>query len=198
MSTTGLKIRDAHGNLVDWDMPDHIPHVAPVAGLPPYCSCGWRPAPRGPILAVHLQAECEGAWRPSGGVQPGGDVGGDYQVSDAYSVRFIRPDLPGSLITDYWYVERDERDGSYYVRCQIEFLLCRDPADPGSSELWAGVAYDDDSDPRDYIDLHAATDRAQKLTSADALRGAGRICWNGRSRDIDGEIPEPLAVDSVA
>lgn len=140
MSRTGLKIRDAHGNLIDWDMPDHIPHVVPIAELPPYCSCGWKPTPRGPILTVHLQAEREGAWRSSGGIQPGGDVGGDYQVSDAHSVRFIRPDLPGSLITDSWYVEKDEKSRAYWVRCQVEFMLCRDPADPGSTELWAGVA----------------------------------------------------------
>lgn len=193
MSAAGLKIRDAYGNLIDWDMPDHIPHITPIAGLAAYCSCGWRPTPRGPILAVHLQSEREGAWRPSGDVQPGGDVGGDHQVSDAYSVRFIRPDLPGSLITDYWYVERDERDGSYDVRCQIEFLLCRDPADPGSTELWAAVAYDEDSDPRDYAELHTAIGSAQQLAAVDVVGGAGRIRWNGRSRDIDGDPPEPLA-----
>ena len=82
-------------------------------------------------------------WHPDGGgVTDGGDdCGGDVQAGNSYAVRFIRPDLLGSLITVTFYPVEDCPPG-FVVERQVEWLVCTDPADPGSTEIWSGYAYD--------------------------------------------------------
>lgn len=85
-------------------------------------------------------------WRPDGtGVEPNGDaVGGDIQRGESYSVRFIRPDRPRSLVTVSFYAtESDNNPGEYGVQRQVEWLVCEDPNLPGDTEVWSDDAYDD-------------------------------------------------------
>lgn len=89
-------------------------------------------------------------------VDPGGDVGGDRQVGESYSVRFVAADgrhaprAPGEfgVITVYIYAvsaggdePEDARNGGddaeFGVEVQAEFTLCRDPERPGDTEAWA-------------------------------------------------------------
>lgn len=130
-------------------------------------------------------------WRPDGtGVQPGGDIGGDYQVSDAFSVRFVRDDL--SVVVDkYWYVELivdtevppAPNDRRYRVTCLMMYTICTDVRDPGGTETWADLAYDNTTDPTIYADYTAAERSAQLLAEVDSRIGAWRIAWDGRSID---------------
>jgi hypothetical protein len=119
-----------------------------------------------------------GIWRPDGrGVQPGGHVGGDIQTGESYSVRYCRPDMPGSLITRTAYpVEYDECPGEHVVQIQTEWLVCTDPSDPGGTEIWSDYAYDDDSEI--YGSAAAAESAARK--TADQMLGEADIeTWNG-------------------
>lgn len=82
--------------------------------------------------------------QPDGtGVQPGGDVGGDIQRGGSYSVRFVRPDKPGSLITVTFYAVEYGCPSGFVVQRQIEWLVCEDPSDPGGTENWSEVVHDD-------------------------------------------------------
>jgi hypothetical protein len=78
-------------------------------------------------------------WRSDGsGVVSNGDCGGDIQDGESFSVRYIRPDMPGSLITVTFYpVTYEELPGEWQVERQVEWMVCEDPADPGSTEIWS-------------------------------------------------------------
>jgi len=71
-----------------------------------------------------------------GGVLPGGDVGGDAQLAESFSVRFHHRERPGALVTYCYYAALDLDDlVTVYVERQTELLVCTNPADPGSTEV---------------------------------------------------------------
>jgi len=112
-----------------------------------------------------------------GGVLPGGDIGGDSQASESFSVRFHHRDHPGVLVT-YCYDATTDPDNptTITVQREIEYLLCTDPTDPGGSELWS--AYRTTVLPGRYASLQAATDAALEAAQAHL------VCeepWSGRS-----------------
>lgn len=92
----------------------------------------------------------------------GGDVGGDAQIGEAWAARWIRqlPDGTWGVVDRVFYVA-DTGDG-LYVECQTEYLICTDPADPGSSEVWADARYDAEhgvdptGDNANLLALHSA------------------------------------------
>jgi hypothetical protein len=82
------------------------------------------------------------AWqRCEPAVSPAGDVGGDIQASDAWDARWQRPLPDGmtAMVTRAFYEARE--DGKpptpWLLECQTEYLICRDPADPGGTEVWS-------------------------------------------------------------
>lgn len=87
-------------------------------------------------------------WEADGtGVVSNGDQGGDIQRGDSYSVRFTHPDLPGSLITVSFYaVEYEENPFEFVVQRQVEWMVCEDPRDPGSTETWSDYSTGDVSE----------------------------------------------------
>lgn len=90
-----------------------------------------------------LKRAARDPWQPDdSGVTSGGDAGGDEQAGDSYSVRFTRPDLPGSLITVSFYASKTGRR-EYGVTRQVEWLVCADPSDPGGTEIWSDYSYDE-------------------------------------------------------
>ena len=89
-------------------------------------------------------------WHLDGkGIIDGGDVGGDIQVGTAWSVRYIRDDMPGSLITVNVYAvdhdndNPDRRGEEFAIQTQTEFMVCADPSDPGGTEIWSDLDYED-------------------------------------------------------
>ncbi len=75
-----------------------------------------------------------------------GDVGGDVQVGEAYNVRWQRmlPDGNTAMITESTYRalnDLNNPDGPTHMERQTEYLVCSDPADPGSTELWSDARY---------------------------------------------------------
>jgi hypothetical protein len=111
-----------------------------------------------------------------GGVLPGGDVGGDTQVSESFGVRFHHRDHPGVMVAYCYYAAVDPDDPTAItVERQTEFLVCTDPDDPGGSEVWSG--YRTTALPGGFGTVQAATDAA--------LQAAQRhlVCeepWAGR------------------
>lgn len=82
------------------------------------------------------------------GPQEHGDVGGDNQLSGAWGRRFLRDDTTGdgeyAMVTVTFYTESDPNDGDRVLLTrQVEYMLCRDPQDPGGTEVWSDLRYDD-------------------------------------------------------
>ena len=119
-------------------------------------------------------------WRADAtGVDSNGDCGGDIQRGDSYSVRYIRPDLPGSLITVAFYaVEYAELPGEFVVQRQVEFMVCDDPADPGGTEVWSEVTYDDVTYV--VIGTEAEAEQEAREFAAEALDRGWTHAWDGQ------------------
>jgi hypothetical protein len=120
-------------------------------------------------------------WHPDGtGITSEGDsAGGDIQRGDSYSVRFICDDIPGSLVTVTFYAaEPGEDSGGYVVQRQIEWMVCEDPADPGGTEIWSDVEYDDTVLP-DWASLAIAEAEARRNAGIALAFDADDISWNG-------------------
>jgi hypothetical protein len=115
-----------------------------------------------------------------GGVLPGGDVGGDRQVSESFSVRFHHRTRPGVLVTYSYYAAVDEESPTTItVERETEYLVCSDPADPGGSEVWS--AYRHATLPGGFARVQAAADAALRAALAHLVceePWAGRPPWS--------------------
>lgn len=83
------------------------------------------------------------------GPQDHGDVGGDAQASDSWGRRFVLPRDEEGLVpvleVRYFIARKDHLNegGPRCVRRQVEYMLCTDPYDPGSTEVWSDQAEQD-------------------------------------------------------
>ncbi len=104
--------------------------------------------------------------------------GDDDQAGDSYSVRFLRADRPGAIIrrTAYPVNVGDDRVGQFLVRVETEWLVCRDPRDPGGTELWSDrYTYDEAESYLTAVEAeHASLNIASEL-----LRDAASLIWDG-------------------
>jgi hypothetical protein len=127
-------------------------------------------------------------WVPDqrgGGVLPGGEVGGDRQVSELFSVRFHHRDHRGVLVTYSYYAAVDPEDpAAITVERQTEFMVCTDPADPGGSEVWS--AYRTTTLQSGFPTVQAATDAACQAAQAHLVceePWAGRPPWTPEQQE---------------
>jgi hypothetical protein len=120
-------------------------------------------------------------WRPDdAGVFQGYDRTADIVVGDAWSVRFVRDDMPGSLITVAFYpVEYDENPGEFIVQRETEWMVCENPADPGGTEIWSD-ALTDDPMPETWASVAEA--EADCRSAAEVALGVAWAygTWDGR------------------
>ena len=110
---------------------------------------------------------------------------GDLARGTGISARFVRDDLPGSMVTvSYWPQCMEDYDDlpAYYVAGQIEYLICTDPADPGGTEVWSDIELDDDSDPMIYTDLSACEQGAGRQINRWLADVNTYLNWDGKSR----------------
>jgi hypothetical protein len=111
-----------------------------------------------------------------GGVLPDGDVGGDAQLDEAFSVRFHHRELPGALVTYRYYAAVDLDDlTTIYVERQTEHMVCTDPVDPGSTEVWSD--YRCEPLRRGFGSVEAATVAARRAAEAHLVCDED---WSGR------------------
>jgi len=123
------------------------------------------------------------AWEQHGEiVRDAGDVGGDEQVGESSSMRFVNPDLPGRVITIYAYpvgVNHLGEDGDQIkvtgIQSATEFMICTDVDNPGDTEIWSDYTYVDEV-IRPFAELEAAERTAAGLL---ALADPKNIDWNG-------------------
>ena len=144
-----------------------------VAAVSDYQPVNSSPPPAGPDPGPTWVRD-----QTDGGVLPGGDVGGDAQLDESFSVRFHHRDQPGALVTYCYYATLDLDDlTSIYVEQQTELLVCTDPADPGSTEVWSDYSYA--AVQHGFDSVKAATTAARHAAEAHL------VCdevWSGRPR----------------
>ncbi len=111
-----------------------------------------------------------------GGVLPGGDVGGDAQLDESFSVRFWHRDQPGALVGYRYYAALDLDDlATVSVERQTELLVCTDPADPGGTEVWSDYRYE--AMESGFGSVEAATAAARRAAEGHL---ACDEAWSGR------------------
>jgi hypothetical protein len=113
----------------------------------------------------------------SGGVLSAGDVGGDAQVSESFSVRFHRRDRPDAMVTYCYYAAVDlDHPATVSVQRQTEYRVCIDPNDPGATEVWSTYRFT--TLQSGFSEVQAATDAANHAAQNHL------VCeeqWSGRS-----------------
>ena len=146
-------------------------------------------------------------WIPDGwGVQSSNEtIGGDNQITDGYSVRYLLADDNGALkaridsegrkvyavLTVYVYAaarmdefgELDpDSDGQpvIWLVNQVERMLCTTPEDPGSTEVWSDYEYTDLD--RFFVTQEAAEVAARRMAelyAADTQLFQRDFDWDG-------------------
>lgn len=107
-------------------------------------------------------------WESDRRVMPGGDVGGDHQAGDSYSLRYHLASDRTRIVTVYTYPVQDGR--RFKVETQTEFMVCENPQRPGDTEVWADATY--------------TTDRAVHATVVEAGRCAEKLIRQHRPNHI--------------
>lgn len=117
-------------------------------------------------------------------VQHGGDVGGDFQVGDSWSVRFTAAEDPTRIVTVYHYGEipeahwhAEDYDGPLVITRLIEYIVGRDGSDVTGTEQWSDetrVIVETDVDPKAADG--AAFVHAETIT-ADVIKWDGLAPW---------------------
>lgn len=123
------------------------------------------------------------AWEQHGEIfRDAGDIGGDKQVGESTSIRFVNPDLRGRVITIYAYpvgVSHLGEDGDQVkvtgIQSATEFMICTDVDNPGDTEVWSDCLYIDET-TRPFAELGAAERTAAGLLT---LADPKNINWNG-------------------
>jgi hypothetical protein len=88
-------------------------------------------------------------WKQEGGVVEGGDVGGDYQCSDSWSIRYRAEEDPTRVVDVYFFGEATTPYASevpigpwYDITRMTVPTICEDPAQPpGDTEIWSDADY---------------------------------------------------------
>lgn len=126
-------------------------------------------------------------WKEDGlGIQDAGDAGGDIQAGKAYSARYLHTTLHGRLITVTAYPVRGDSttpeipDGVIRLQVQTERMICRDPEDPGSTEVWSDIEYSDlpERFDIDYVSVEEAEYAARVYL--ETFRPALYLNWDGK------------------
>jgi hypothetical protein len=118
-------------------------------------------------------------WLPDGtAIACDDQVGGDDQVGESYSVRFRRADLPGAIITRTAYPVNvgGDCEGQFLVRVETVWLVCRDPDDPGGTEVWSDRRVEDENELYG-TSIEAA--RAAWGVACELRCDAGFLAWDG-------------------
>lgn len=125
-------------------------------------------------------------WVPSP-VEKGGVVGGDG-AGEAVSIQYTSPEVPGALITAYYYTvdrvlrgwqEEDDESPRWDVESMTELMICTDPADPGMTEEWSDYTYDTDHYP---ISFATEAEAEEKRDAAIRRESAEFYAWDGVTR----------------
>jgi hypothetical protein len=112
-------------------------------------------------------------------VHPGGDVGGDWQVGESYSVQYRRADRPCAIITRAAYpAENPDRPGVFFVRVATEWLVGTDPCDPGGTEI---SSYEESGDEPEIYDSAVDAEQAAYQTATELLTDGASQDWEGLS-----------------
>lgn len=114
-----------------------------------------------------------------------GNPGGDWQVGKACSRRFHNPEIPGALVTVYYYPgsyksEDDDESETFEldVECQTEFMICKDIDDPGGTQEWCTYTYNKDVYDNAFDSVEKA--EAAALSALRRFDPVRDIHWDGK------------------
>jgi hypothetical protein len=109
-------------------------------------------------------------------------------VTEEWNVRLRNDALPNAVVDVSYCAEWPGRGSGtdnyddppeYVVTGVIQFTVCDDPEDPGDTETWADLEYDNDADPLAYADPDKA-DEAAKFQAQRWIWDAGKfMTWDG-------------------
>ena len=120
-----------------------------------------------------------GEWLPDEtGVAHNDQDGDDQQVGQSYSVRFRRADLPGAIITQTAYPVNVGSDckGPFLVRVETVWLICRDPKDPGGTEVTSDHSSEDEEE---LYETAVEAEQAARKVANELNKVAGSHTWDG-------------------
>lgn len=129
----------------------------------------------------------ETVWKDDGnGVRAAGAVGGDIQVGEAYSRRFVHSRLAGRAITVQAYPVMGDSstpeipNDVIRLEVQTELMVATDPDDLGSTEVWSDYEYSElpEAFEVDYPDVETAELAARRYLKQ--LDPALHFGWDGR------------------
>lgn len=131
----------------------------------------------------------ETVWKDDGNgvIGPAGDVGGDIQVGEAYSRRFVHERLAGRHIEVNAYPIKGDgttpeppEDAPIRLKIQTELMVATDPDDPGGTEVWSEYEYSElpEAFEVDYPDVETAELAARRYLKQ--LDPALHFTWDGR------------------
>jgi hypothetical protein len=143
----------------------------------------WAAGATAEMIAANLREHgLTSTWHLDGkGITDGGDVGGEIQVGKAWSVTYLRDDMPGSLIIETVCVVKTPsgRGHGYAYETRSTYLVCTDPADPEGTKVWSHT--EKDGSLCDYPTAKEASDDAWQVVlriNTDAQAGA-HDGWDG-------------------
>jgi hypothetical protein len=130
----------------------------------------------------------ESIWKDDGhGITEAGDVGGDIQVGRAFSRRFVHSRLAGRHIEVRCYPIKGDGMTDHVpedvirLEVQTELMAATDPEDPGGTEVWSDLAYEDalpEAFDLDYLSVEKAEEAAQRYLKQ--LDPALHFTWDGK------------------
>lgn len=118
-------------------------------------------------------------WLPdSTGIAHDDPLADDEQVGESYSVRFRRADRPGAIITRTAYPVNVGGDvkGPFLVRVETVWLVCRDPKDPGGTEVSSDRRFEDEDQ---LYETAVEAERAALNVANELSTDAGSLTWDG-------------------
>jgi hypothetical protein len=123
-------------------------------------------------------------WKREGDVVPGGDVGGDYQISESWVIRYRAEEDPTRVVDVYFFGEvkteaaSEIPTGPYTITRMTEATICRDPQQPpGDTEVWSDSRYDELSEiSTGGIPIKVLDETARGMA---ALHTPDLIGWDG-------------------
>lgn len=132
-------------------------------------------------------------WVKQPEIYEAGPVGGDYQVSDGWNVRYTLQDGPDdglhAIIDENFYVESGPDGASpYVVTTQTMYQVCTDPEDPGGTEVYADYEYDEDDDITLYFDSDGLARAIASTRRLAELDRSDMFLWDGRTNIRHGRM----------
>lgn len=129
------------------------------------------------------------AWAAAGPVIEAGDVGGDYQHGEAWSVQFQNETTPHAIIEVEIFAEQAHDaeglgTGEYYFTSLTHYIIGSDPEDPRETETWSDMEYNSENALYgiDFTDPVAVSQMTKVIAEDYARKNISIFTWDGKPK----------------